>query len=130
MVTPYIPLMREFPFSVNNPERNVFIRRSSGEVQKHGFIVAWLLNDLIRRSFRFVNEIGVEDIELSHREPLISCICENATTYLISLNNFRWWIIGTEEGNIEVELEVGRREAHTHSVFDYTCSTRTRYVRD
>ena len=68
--------MREFPFSVDNPECNIFIRRSSAELQNHSVVIARLLDDLICRGFRLVDKIWVEYIEL------------------VSLNHLRGRVVG------------------------------------
>lgn len=59
-----VPLMRKFPLPVDNPERDVLVRRSGTELQDDGIIIARLLDNLIGRGFRFVDEIRVEDVEL------------------------------------------------------------------
>lgn len=56
--------MRELPFAVDDPERDVFVWRASAEVQKHRLVVAGLLDDLVCRRLRLVDEVGIEDIEL------------------------------------------------------------------
>lgn len=67
--------MRVLPVTIDNPKGNVLIGGSSSEHEQHGIVVGTLLNNLIGRRLRFVNEIGVEDIEL------------------ISLYHFWWRII-------------------------------------
>lgn len=56
--------MRKLPFSVDNPESDVFVGRSSAEVQKNSLIVAWLLDNFICRSFTLVDKIWIEYVEL------------------------------------------------------------------
>jgi hypothetical protein len=46
-----VPLMREFPFAIDDSKCDVLIWRTSTEVQKHGFVVARLLDDLVRWCF-------------------------------------------------------------------------------
>ena len=55
--------MRELPFAIDDSESNVFVRWACTEMQKYGLIVTRLLNDLVRRCLRLIDEIGVEDIE-------------------------------------------------------------------
>ena len=45
------PLMREFPFAIDNSKRDVFIWRTSTEVQKYGFIVPRFFDNLVRWCF-------------------------------------------------------------------------------
>lgn len=33
-------------------------------MEQHSFIVSWLFYDLVRRCFRFVNEVRIENVEL------------------------------------------------------------------
>lgn len=56
--------MREFPLAINDPERDVLIRRPSSKVQQHRLVVPRLLDDLVRRRFGLVDEVRVEDVEL------------------------------------------------------------------
>ena len=56
--------MRELPLAVDDPERDVFVRRAGAEVQQHGLVVARLLDDLVRRRLGLVDEVRVEDVEL------------------------------------------------------------------
>lgn len=73
--------MGELPLPVDNPERDVLVRRPSAELQNDCVIVTRLLDDLIRRSFGFVDEIRIEDVEL------------------VSLHHFRGRVVGaTLEG--------------------------------
>lgn len=59
-----VPLVREFPFTIDNSECDVLIRRPRAEMQKHGLIVARLLDNPVCRGFRLVDKIWIEDIEL------------------------------------------------------------------
>lgn len=56
--------MRELPLAINNPERNIFVWRSGTEMEKDRVVVAWFLDDFVRRSLGLVDEIWVEDVEL------------------------------------------------------------------
>lgn len=56
--------MRELPLSVDDTERNVFVRWPGAEVQEHGLVVTGLLDDLVRRRLGLVDEVRVEDVEL------------------------------------------------------------------
>jgi hypothetical protein len=56
--------MREFPFAIDDSERNIFIWWTSTEVQKHSFVVPRLLDNLVCRGLGFVDKIRVEDIKL------------------------------------------------------------------
>ena len=56
--------MREFPFSIDNPEGDVFVRRAREEMKQHSLVVARFLDDFEAWSLRLVNEIGVKYIEL------------------------------------------------------------------
>ncbi len=56
--------MRKLPFSVHDTECDIFIGRACTEMQKHGLVVAWFLDNLIRRSLGLVDEVGVENVEL------------------------------------------------------------------
>jgi hypothetical protein len=58
------PLVGKLPFSINDPERDVFIWWSSAEVKKDSLVVTRFLNDLVGWSFGFVDEIRVKNIEL------------------------------------------------------------------
>lgn len=40
-------------------------------MQQYRLVVARLLDDLVRRSFGFVDEVGVEDIELETDEDIV-----------------------------------------------------------
>jgi hypothetical protein len=65
------------PFLVDDCERQIFIRRSSTEEEYASIIVAFGLDQLVRRCFEFVDEIGVENVEF------------------VTLNDLGWRIIGT-----------------------------------
>ena len=56
--------MRILPVSVHNPKRDVFVRRSSSKVEKNRVVVTRFLDNFVARCLRFINEIGVEYIEL------------------------------------------------------------------
>ena len=56
--------MGVLPFSIDDPERDVLIRRSSAEVQQYSLVVARLLDDLVSWSLGFVDKVGIEYIEL------------------------------------------------------------------
>lgn len=56
--------MRELPLAIDDPERNILIRRPSSKVQQHRLVVPRLLDDLVRRRFGLVDEVRVEDVEL------------------------------------------------------------------
>jgi hypothetical protein len=56
--------MREFPFAIDDSERNIFIWRTSTEVQKHGFVVPRLLDNLVCRRLGFVDKVRIKDIKL------------------------------------------------------------------
>lgn len=57
--------MRELPLAVDDPERDVFVRRAGHKVQQHRLVVPRLLDDLVRRRFGLVDEVGVKDVELA-----------------------------------------------------------------
>jgi hypothetical protein len=59
-----VPLMREFPFTIDYSKRNVFIWWTSTEVQKNSFVVSRFLDNLVRWRLCFVYEIRIEDVEL------------------------------------------------------------------
>ena len=61
----YVPLVGELPLSIDDSERDVLVRRTGTEVQEHSLIISWFLNDFIRRCFRFVDEVWIEDVELN-----------------------------------------------------------------
>ncbi len=44
----YSPLVRELPLSVDDSEGDIFVWRTSAEVQQYGLIVPGLLDDLVR----------------------------------------------------------------------------------
>ena len=56
--------MRELPLSINDPEGNIFVRRSSEEMEQHCLVVARLLDDLETRCFGLINKVGIEYVEL------------------------------------------------------------------
>ncbi len=47
-------------------------------MQENSLVIPWLLDNLVCRSLRFVDEIGIKDIEL------------------VSLDNFGWWVVDAE----------------------------------
>ena len=57
--------MGELPLSIDDSERDVLVRRTGTEVQEHSLVISWFLNDFIRRGFRFVDEVRIEDVELN-----------------------------------------------------------------
>lgn len=71
--------MREFPFTVNDPESDVLVGRPRAEVQKYCFVVTGLFDNLIGRSFGFVDEVRIEDVEL------------------VALHNFWRWVVGARK---------------------------------
>ena len=56
--------MRKLPLAIDDSESNVFVRWACTEMQKHGLIVARLLDDLVRRRLGLVDEVGVEYVKL------------------------------------------------------------------
>ena len=56
--------MRKFPLAIDNAERDVFVGRPGAEVEQHGVVVSRLLDNLVRRSLRFVDKVRIEDVEL------------------------------------------------------------------
>ena len=82
-------LMRILPLAVDNPERDILVWRTGAEVQQHRILVARLLDDLVRWSLGFVNEIRVEDIKL------------------VSLHDFRRWVIRAEKTRQHIYISGG-----------------------
>ena len=124
-----IPFVRELPFAVDDSESDVFVWGARTEMQQYGLIVARFFDNPVRRGFRFINEIGVEDVELSRKSvsksdalvvahalcslgpPLVvDCpCCSNATS--------------------AGEESCGYEPRRTRNVFGYICSTHNQYVR-
>lgn len=102
--------MRKFPLPIDNAECNVFIWRTSAEVKKDSFVVSRLFDDLIRRSFGFVDEVWVKYIEL------------------VPLYNL-WRRIVRAAQNIS-EVEQVNYCSLTRSVSDCTCSIRNQCGHD
>jgi len=69
--------MRMLPVAIDDSECYVLVRRASCEYKQDGIFVRSLLDELIRRCFRLVDEIWVEDVEF------------------VALHHFRWWVIRT-----------------------------------
>ena len=57
-------LMRELPFAVDNPERNVLVWRARLELDQHRVLGARLLDNLVRRRLGLVDKIRVKQVEL------------------------------------------------------------------
>ena len=60
--------MGELPFAIDDPECDVLIRWASTEMQEYGLVVTRFLDDLVRRCFGLVDEVGIENIELRTNE--------------------------------------------------------------
>lgn len=56
-------------------------------MQENSLIIPWLLDNLVCRSFRFVDEIGIKDIEL------------------VSLDNFGRWVVDAENHQDVIPLK-------------------------
>jgi hypothetical protein len=59
-----LPFVRIFPFSVDNSERNIFVRWPSSESKQHCILVTRFLDYGVARRFRFVYKIRIEYVEL------------------------------------------------------------------
>ena len=59
-----LPLMRIFPFTIDNAKSDVFVWRSRSKMQQDGIKVTFFADNLVCRSSGFVNKVRVEDIEL------------------------------------------------------------------
>jgi len=103
--------MRKFPFSVYNSEGNVFVRRSSTELEDDGLIIARLLDNLVGRCLRLVDKIRVEDVKL------------------VSLDNLGRRVIGAT-GFRQISLAYFDRIGRTRSESGCICSTHNQCARD
>jgi len=56
--------VRILPFPIHNSEGDVFVWWAGGEMKEHRFFIPWFFHDLVGRCFGFIDEIGVENVEL------------------------------------------------------------------
>ena len=89
--------MRKFPFAVDDPKCDVFVRRACTEMQEYRLIISGLLDDFVSRRLGLINEVGVKYVELHvwvSRDRRIY----TRDSYLISLDDLGGRVIGTERG--------------------------------
>ena len=84
--------MRKFPFTIDNSERNIFVRWPCAEMQKDGFVVARLLDNFVRRRLRLVDEVGIKYVELQ-KNMSGDKERQTANANLISLDDLRGWVV-------------------------------------
>ena len=66
------PFVRIFPFPVHNSEGDVFVWWASAEMKEHRLLITGLFHNLVRRRLGFINEIGIEDVELRNSRSVLS----------------------------------------------------------